>query len=149
MILHTYTSYPISLPLIKFLHLMVPEIQPGKDFTVQGHHGKVKGWIKVIPWHCTPTPLNQCPYQVSTSYTLWFLRYSPDKNLKVKVTVVRTNVKSRSHHDLAHLHSPMNIPTKFQLPTPYGVWDTVWISLFLPPACPFRRHGWKQYPDSP
>ena len=21
----------------------------------------------------------QCPYQVSTSYTLWFLRYSPDK----------------------------------------------------------------------
>ena len=23
--------------------------------------------------------LRQCPYQVSTSYTLWFLRYSPDK----------------------------------------------------------------------
>ena len=22
---------------------------------------------------------NQCPYQVSTSYTLWFPRYSPDK----------------------------------------------------------------------
>ena len=26
----------------------------------------------------TYTP-NQCPYQVSTSYTLWFLRYSLDK----------------------------------------------------------------------
>ena len=38
-----------------------------------------QGQIKVRPWHCTPTPPSQCPYQVSTSYTLRFLRYSPDK----------------------------------------------------------------------
>ena len=38
-----------------------------------------QGQIKVTPWRCTPTPPNQCPYQVSTSYTLRFLRYSPDK----------------------------------------------------------------------
>ena len=31
------------------------------------------------PSRCTPTLPNQCPYQVSTSYTLQFLRYSPDK----------------------------------------------------------------------
>ena len=30
--------------------------------------------------YLTPSlPPNQCPYQVSTSYTLRFLRYSPDK----------------------------------------------------------------------
>ena len=27
------------------------------------------------------TPANQCPYQVSTSYTFWFPRYSPNKIL--------------------------------------------------------------------
>ena len=29
-------------------------------------------------------------------------------------------VKSRSHHDVAHLHPPTNVPTKYQLPTPCG-----------------------------
>ena len=28
-------------------------------------------------------------------------------------------VKSRSHHDVAHLHPLTNVPTKYQLPTPY------------------------------
>ena len=69
----------MSLPSINFLHLTVSEIQPGQDFQTQGHYGKVKGQIKVKARRCTPTPLNQCPYQVSTSYTLRFLRYSPDK----------------------------------------------------------------------
>ena len=55
---------------------MVSEIHPGQDFQTQGHYGKVKGQIKVRPWRCTPTPPNQCPYQVSTSYTLQFLRYN-------------------------------------------------------------------------
>ena len=45
---------------------------------------------------CSP---NQCPYSVSTSYTLQFPRYSPDKILYIKVTKARTKVKSRSHHD--------------------------------------------------
>ena len=29
-------------------------------------------------------------------------------------------VKSRSHHDNAHLHPLTNVPTKYQLPTPYS-----------------------------
>ena len=29
-------------------------------------------------------------------------------------------VKSRSDHDVAHLHPPTNVPAKYQLPTPYG-----------------------------
>ena len=32
-------------------------------------------------------------------------------------------VKSRSHHDAAHLQPLTNVPTKYQLPTPYGFRD--------------------------
>ena len=34
--------------------------------------------------------------------------------------MARSNVKSRSDHDAAHLHPLTNVPTKYQLPTPYG-----------------------------
>ena len=40
--------------------------------------------------------------------------------LKVKVTTTRSKVKSRSHHDAAHLQPLTNVPTKHQLPTPYS-----------------------------
>ena len=53
-----------------------------------------QGQIKVTPWCCTPTPPNQCPYQVSTSYTLWFPRYRPDKLLPAARLPARPSV----HH---------------------------------------------------
>ena len=71
----------MSLLSINFLHLTVSEIYPRQDVIGQGHYGKVKGKIKVTQGRCTPTPPNQYPYQVSTSYTLRFPRYSPDKIL--------------------------------------------------------------------
>ena len=80
-----------------------------QDFIGQGHYSKVK--------RCTTTPPNQCPYQVSTSYTLRFPRYSPDKIFELKVATARSKVKSLSDHDIAHLHPLTNIPTKYQLPT--------------------------------
>ena len=39
------------------------------------------------------------------------------------VTMARSQVKSRSHHDVAHLHPLTNVPTKYQIPTPYGSGD--------------------------
>ena len=42
------------------------------------------------------------------------------QDLKVKVTTTISKVKSRSHHDAAHLQPLTNVPTKHQLPTPYG-----------------------------
>ena len=75
-----------------------------------------QGQIKVRPWRCTSTRPNQCPYQVSTSYTLRFPIYSPDKILEVKVTTTRSKVKSRSNHNAAHLHLLTNVPTRYQLP---------------------------------
>ena len=71
----------------------------------------------------TNNPPNQCPYQVSTSYVLQFLRHTLEKILKVNVTTVKSKVKSRSHHDVQHLRPPNNVPTKFQLPTLYGFQD--------------------------
>ena len=47
-------------------------------------------------------------------------RPSRDKILQVKVTMARSKVRSRSHHDVAHLHPLTNVPTKYQLPTPYS-----------------------------
>ena len=37
--------------------------------------------------------------------------------------MARSNVKSRSDHDVAHLHPLTNVPTKYQLPTPYSFRD--------------------------
>ena len=34
--------------------------------------------------------------------------------------MARSKVKSRLHHDIVHLHPLTNVPTKYQLPTPYG-----------------------------
>ena len=88
-----------------------PKVQ--QHFKGQGYYDKIKDQIKVTPCCCTPTTPNQCPYQASTSYTLQFPSYGLDKILQVKVTTARSKVKSRSHHDIAHLHpqpiSPPNI----------------------------------------
>ena len=37
----------------------------------------------------------------------------PGQNLKVKVTTVRSKVKSRSHNDIAYLQLSTNVPTKY------------------------------------
>ena len=62
--------------------------------------------------------LNHRVYAVSE-----FLRYSPDKIFTLKVTTARLKVKSWSDHNVAHLHTLTNVPTKYQLPTPYGFRD--------------------------
>ena len=37
--------------------------------------------------------------------------------------MARSKVKSWSDYDVAHLHTLTNVPTKYQLPTPYGFRD--------------------------
>ena len=57
----------------------------------------------------TYTP-NQCSCQVLTSYTLQFLRYSPDNIFTLKITTAKSKVKSRSHNDTAYLNPrPMSL----------------------------------------
>ena len=52
--------------------------------------------------------------QIGVFCHLYFLRYSPEI-FKLKVTTVRSKVKSRSDHDVAHLHPLTNVPTKYEL----------------------------------
>ena len=115
MTMHTYNPQPMSLPSVNFLHLMVSEIYSQDkilhvDTTAMS---KVKSRSQHDVAHLHPP--NQCPYQVSTSYTLQFPRYSPDKVIQVKVTTAMSKVK--------HLHPLINVPTKYPLPTPYGFQD--------------------------
>ena len=42
---------------------------------------------------------------------------------KVKVITARSKVKSRSNYDEAQLHPLTNVPTKYELPKPYGFRD--------------------------
>ena len=56
-------------------------------------------------------------YQLPTPYSSRDIAWTRYK--KVKVTTARSMIKSRSHHDAAHMHAPTNVTTKYQLPTPY------------------------------
>ena len=113
--LHTYTFKPMSLPHINFPYLRVSEIQPGQNFIGQGDYSNVKGKIKVRPWCCTPTPLNNVPtnYQLPTPYGF---RNIAQKILKVKVTRPRSN---ESHIIMVHTFTPYQCP--YQVSTSYVV----------------------------
>ena len=63
---------------------------------------KVKGHTKITLYHYSLTTSNQNTWQAAISYTLWFLKYSLNKILKVKVTMASSKVKSRSYQDKAH-----------------------------------------------
>ena len=100
MMLHTYNPKAKSLPSVNFLPFLVSETR--RRF----YSSRLlrQGQIKVTPWRCTPTIPNQCPYQVSTSYTLQFLRHSPDKILQVEVTMARSN---QGHIMTLHTYTPL------------------------------------------
>ena len=46
----------------------------------------------------------------------------------------RSKVKSRSHHDIVHLHPLTNVPTKYHLPIPYGLQDIARTNFFPQPT---------------
>ena len=79
---------------------------------VQKGHTMMHTYIYINPLTNVPT---KC--QPSTTYGIQEIA---DRFLQIKVTTARSMVKSRSHHDDPHLHLLMNVPTRYQLPTPYG-----------------------------
>ena len=88
-----------------------------------GEHTLAEPRLKVTTWfsiptfsnQCAPTSSYQCPYQVSTSYTLQFLWYNPDMNLKLKVNTATSKVKTRSDHEIAYLHPLTNVSNFYTL----------------------------------
>ena len=84
MALQTYNPKPMSLPRINFQHLPTPngflDMVWTRFYKLRSlWQGQRSNQGHTMTLH-TATP-NQCPYQVSTSYTLWFPRYSPDQIL--------------------------------------------------------------------
>ena len=49
---------------------------------------------------------------------------------KVKVIPARSKVKSRLNYDEAQPHILTNVPTKYELPTPYGFRDMAQTRIF-------------------
>ena len=87
---------------------MASEILPPQDFKSQGHYSKVNQDHTMMLHMYTP---NQCSYQ-SISYPLQFLRYIPEKILKLMVTMARSKLESSPHHNVANLHpQPMSLPS--------------------------------------
>ena len=61
----------------------------------------------------------------------------------------RSKVNSRSHHDVAQLQSPTNVPTKYQLPTPHGFRDIARQTFPPPTRLPARTPLVKAIPRQP
>ena len=66
---------------------------------------------------------NQCACQVSTFYTVWFLRYSPDKILNVQGHYNKVKGQINALPSCCQPTLPTNVPTKCQLPIPYSFRD--------------------------
>ena len=98
----------MSLPSINFLERIVYEKLPRTRFS--NSRSLWQGQIKVTPGYCTPKHLDQSPYQVSTSYTLRFLRHNPDKIFKLKVTAVRAN-QGRTMMLHTYIPQPISLPS--------------------------------------
>ena len=52
------------------------------------------------------------------------------EDFKGQVTMARSKVKSRSHHDVALLQPQTNVPIKYQLPTSYTFRDIAWTRFY-------------------
>ena len=79
-----------------FLQKVYPNIiDPSQDMAQIVKVTTARSKVKSMSYHDVARLQcpNQCPYQVSTSYTLWC-----------------SEVKLRSHHDIAHMHPHSSVP---------------------------------------
>ena len=87
---HTLTELRLKITQILTSYtLQFPRYSPDKNFKFTVNMAKVKGQIKVM-------------------------RYSPDKIFKLNVTT-RSNIQSRSNHDVAYLHPLTKLLTSYTL----------------------------------
>ena len=86
---------------------------------------KVCGSLDKIP----SVTMGSCKvkFLMNSNMTLTVLNLHQKKDPKVQQDFIGQGhygkVKSRSHHDAAHLHPLTNVPTKYLVPTPYGFQD--------------------------
>ena len=81
----------------------------------------------LMKFHLLQSEVVKVKFSLNSNMTLTVLNLHQERDSKVQQDVKGQDnydkVKSRSHHDAAHLQPPTNVPTKHQLPTPYGFID--------------------------
>ena len=88
-----------------------------------------KSVIHLMKFHLLQWEVVKVKFLMNSNMTLTVLNLHQktdpkgQQDFKGQVTTTRSKVKSRSHHDAIHLQSLTNVPTKHQLPTPYGFQD--------------------------
>ena len=86
-----------------------------------------KSVAHLMKFHLLQWEVVKVKFLVNSNMTLTVLNLHQKTDPKVqqdfKVTTTRSKVKSRSHHDAANLQPLTNVPTKHQLPIPYGFQD--------------------------
>ena len=84
----------------------------------------VKSVAHLIKFHLLQWEVVKVKFLMNSNMTLTVLnlhqKTDPRVQLDFKGQGHCGKVKSRSHHDAAHLHPLTNVPSKYQLPTPYG-----------------------------
>ena len=102
----------MSLPSIDFLYtLQFPRCKPRQDFKLKviAARPKVNSKSHHDIAHLHPQSPNQCLYQVSTSYTLQFLRYSPDTILKSR-SLQQSQCSNQGYTMTLHIYTPNQSP---------------------------------------
>ena len=72
----------------------------------------------LLQWEVVKVKVNS-----NMSLTVLNLHQKTDPKVQQDFIGQRSKVKSRSGHDVAQLHPLANVPTKYQLYTPYGFQD--------------------------
>ena len=85
---------------------------------------EAKSVAHLMKFHLLPWEVVKVKFFMNSNMTLTVLNLQQKTDPKVQQDFKGQGhydkVKSRSHHDAAHLQPLTNAPTKYQLPTPYG-----------------------------
>ena len=85
---------------------------------------EAKSVAHLMKFHLLQLEVVKVKFLLNSNMTLTVLNLPPKTHPKVQQDFKGQGhygkVKSRSHHDAAHLQPLINVPTKHQLPTPYG-----------------------------
>ena len=86
-----------------------------------------KSVAHLIKFHLLQSEVVKVKFLMNSNMTLTVLnlhqKTDPRVQQEFKGQGHYDKVKSRSHHDAAHVQPLTNVPTKYQLPTPYGFRD--------------------------
>ena len=140
MMLHTYHPHPTNVPTKYQLRTPygfwdIPRTRYYRSRSLRQGHRSNQGHYDIAHLY-SPTNVAPNKYQLPTPYS--FRDTGQTRFYRSRSLGQGQRVKSRSHYNAPqctptppHPHPPTNVPTKYQLPTPYGFWHTALTNFFL------------------